>query len=301
MQCYWQKPSLSSARQAMVTCSEIFKTTATVQRGPRDATVLEKFRCEAALHGGCSKALISVYGNEEQKEKLTRHCLFDIMVDFINEENDHSYENFKNYSNNRVDKITISNETKSQASSKLWHCMRQGRITGSKIYEIAHCQTADGSLVEEILGGYKVQETEAMKRGKYLEKKVLTKLEERLGKKINEAGFYLINGISGASPDGIGDDFLVEIKCPVTEKTKKNYFNNKGVSNKCMAQIQMEMLAAEKRKCILCIADPEFEKNSRIETHIVNYDENYIQKIMDEAELFWKANIFPKIYKSALS
>lgn len=56
--------------------------------------------------------------------------------------------------------------TKEQADCPLWHELRYGRITASKIFEIAHCKTENGSLVEHIMGGYSFKETIAIKRGK---------------------------------------------------------------------------------------------------------------------------------------
>ncbi|XP_053622229.1 uncharacterized protein LOC128681925 [Plodia interpunctella] len=84
-----------------------------------------------------------------------------------------------------------------QADSKVWHCLRLGRVTGSRIYEAVHCQTENGALVQNILGGYKLPETKAMKRGRILEKQVLEELEKFYNLKINNSGFILINPIIG--------------------------------------------------------------------------------------------------------
>ncbi|KAI8432624.1 hypothetical protein MSG28_013610 [Choristoneura fumiferana] len=55
---------------------------------------------------------------------------------------------------------------KANTKSQLTRVTRQGRVTASKVYEVGHCSTPDGSLVEQILGGYKMYDTKAMKRGK---------------------------------------------------------------------------------------------------------------------------------------
>ncbi|KAB0804975.1 hypothetical protein PPYR_01945, partial [Photinus pyralis] len=74
-----------------------------------------------------------------------------------------------------------------------------GRITASKAYEAAHCKVLDGSLTENILGASKLRDTEAMKRGRYLESQILKEVE-----KINKCGLQLNAAfpIMGASPDG---------------------------------------------------------------------------------------------------
>lgn len=42
--------------------------------------------------------------------------------------------------------------SRTQTQSPLWHQLRFGRITASK-YQLAHCQTPDGTLGETIIGG----------------------------------------------------------------------------------------------------------------------------------------------------
>lgn len=85
----------------------------------------------------------------------------------------------------------VAQETKLQSESKLWMEMRYGRITASKIYEVAHCKTERGTLVEQIIGAAKIIETEAMQRGKELEKKVLNRLQQKLQVKLKESGLLL--------------------------------------------------------------------------------------------------------------
>lgn len=43
-------------------------------------------------------------------------------------------------------------------------------MTASKLYELAKCRTAEGVLVENIIGAYKVKNTRYIKRGRNLEK-----------------------------------------------------------------------------------------------------------------------------------
>lgn len=44
--------------------------------------------------------------------------------------------------------LKIEKLTRNQSDSPLWHEMRYGRITASKIYECSRCLTTEGSLVE---------------------------------------------------------------------------------------------------------------------------------------------------------
>ncbi|CAH0730981.1 unnamed protein product, partial [Brenthis ino] len=114
---------------------------------------------------------------------LNDFSVFNLMLLFVNQEVDHYYEKFNLYSQEIITSdviVKIAEETKEQANSKHWHSMRQGRVTGSRIYEYIHCKTQNGALVQSILGGYKVPETLAIRRGKLLEKEVLKELEKDL-------------------------------------------------------------------------------------------------------------------------
>lgn len=131
---------------------------------------------------------------ENQQPKLNDFSMFNLLLQFVHQVDDHCYDKFKSFSATAItlDVVkTIAEATKAQADSKLWHSMRQGRVTGSRIYEAIHCKTENGSLVQSILGGYKVPETNAIKRGKVLEKVVLKELEKEFGA-IQHTGLILI-------------------------------------------------------------------------------------------------------------
>ena len=72
--------------------------------------------------------------------------------------------------------------------------------------------------------------------------------------------------VFGASPDGISSTHVLEIKCPVSAKTKLNYINAKGeIVEKVKSQIQLQMAFSGRRMGILCVADPDFEKSINVE------------------------------------
>ncbi len=79
-----------------------------------------------------------------------------------------------------------------------------------------------------------------MERGKRLEGEVLKEVENKTKQKFKRSGLILHPSlpIFGASPDGINETSVVEIKCPYTAKSKKNYIKSSGaLSDKCLAQI----------------------------------------------------------------
>ncbi|KYN23114.1 hypothetical protein ALC57_04899 [Trachymyrmex cornetzi] len=71
--------------------------------------------------------------------------------------------------------------TRSQSDTCTWHELRYGRITASRIHEAVHCKTLDGWLVQQIIGASKIFESQAMERGKRLEKKVLLEVAKMTG------------------------------------------------------------------------------------------------------------------------
>lgn len=135
-------------------------------------------------------------------------------------------------------------KTTEQSASSLWFDLRFGRITASKIYDAAHCKKSDGSFVNQVLGVTKVPVTEAMLRGRKLEEEVLEGVEKKLNIKFKRVGLQLKPRypIFGASPDGITEDYVVEIKCPQSEKNISNYLTkNKQITAKYKAQVQLQM------------------------------------------------------------
>lgn len=174
--------------------------------------------------------------------------------------------------------------------------MRYARITASKLYAAAKCKTKEGSLVKQILGASKMYQNAPMKRGKKLEKEILKQLAAK-GFRIKKCGFNVISThpIFGASPDGIGEDYVVEIKCPISNTTFKDYICNGQITDKHKAQVMLQMMAVNKKKGLFCVADPKFEENKILNLIWVAYNENFLSSLMKEATTFWKINIFPLI------
>lgn len=138
--------------------------------------------------------------------------------------------------------------TRSQSKCPLWFELRYARVTASKIHETSRCKSEAGTLVEGIIGAHKVKPSAGILRGQNLEKKVLRVVEQKLDVKFKECGLILMadHPIFGASPDALGTDYVVEVKCPISKKTMKNYINNSEITKKYKAQVQLQMLASGK-------------------------------------------------------
>lgn len=68
----------------------------------------------------------------------------------------------------KIDIKTVSQDTIDQSESKMWFELRYGRITASKLHELARCGKDNGVLVEHILGAYSFKDTKAIIRGNYV-------------------------------------------------------------------------------------------------------------------------------------
>jgi len=83
----------------------------------------------------------------------------------------------------------VEKSTRGQNSSDLWHELRYGRITASKAYEVSRCQTVDGTLVSQIMGG-KVPDTAAMRHGRDTEDSVRQVVSEILNIRFQKCGLF---------------------------------------------------------------------------------------------------------------
>lgn len=164
----------------------------------------------------------------------------------------------------------------------------------------AKCKTAPGSLIESVTGGIKIKESNAMKRGKLLENKILQTVEKLTRINFKATGLLITPGhpLLGASPNGISEEYVLEIKCPSKEKTVCLYIKNGEIVNKYKAQIQLQMHLFGKQKGIFCVADPFFETNGKVTLWYVDYDQEFIENIIEAAEAFWKENVFPFLLNS---
>lgn len=295
--CYWKKPKLSEIGKNIKykKISDVIPSSSVAADVQNDnqQTFLDK-----VLKAGKSDTgshLIKFF-SQSRGQGLSMHhnaVLYD-----GDKQNVQAFLNYVSAKLTREACTAACSTTTDQSDNNNWHELRYGRITASIIYEAAHCDTPDGTLVEKILGAQNF-DTIAMKRGRLLEPQVLQKVAIRLNKKINKCGLLLSAKFPqfGASPDGICDDAVIEVKCPMSSKTAKNYYSEDKIKNKFKAQIQLQMLLHEKSKGYFCIADPQFEVNGNILILLENFDENFITAVVKEASVFWSKAIFPKLMR----
>ncbi|GBN54782.1 hypothetical protein AVEN_227399-1 [Araneus ventricosus] len=163
-----------------------------------------------------------------------------------------------------------------QADSPLWHELRYDRITASKVHAAIQCNTLEGCLAESIPGA-KFKVTKATKRGLLMEGKVIKNLQNQINKSLKPCGFLLSvqNHFFGASSDAISDDFIVEVKCPMSESKLTKYFKDGVPADKHLEQMQLQMLFSQKSKGLFFAAHPDFEKSVQTTEFWVDYDKDY--------------------------
>ncbi|XP_011701495.1 PREDICTED: uncharacterized protein LOC105458122 [Wasmannia auropunctata] len=304
VQCYWKKPVLAKVGTAkqFIEAKDLLKTSTSVEPGNISSDEHPSF-LQTILHIAKTKNLDSQLSRHHyvtSERHITLISLHFLMIDFVKERKSLADE-FMLFAQSRMSEAIceeVNRRTIDQSDNSLWYELRYGRITASKLYECAHCQTPDGTLVNGIIGASKLFYSAQMERGKRLENEVLHVLQNKTGLECYKCGLLLspMFPVLGASPDAIGDNFIVEIKCPSSDKTFKKFLPSEDtISQKCKAQMQLQMFMAKRKKGLFCVAHPDFESSKNITCLWMDFDEKYTASIIEEVILFWKNHIFPKL------
>lgn len=198
--------------------------------------------------------------------------------------------------------LKVANDlTVEQADTNIWHELRIGRITASRLHETTRCTMSNGSLVDKFLGkrsGWSF----AMMRGTVLEEFVFDEVKKEYPE-LQRAGLIMSHNVHpffAASPDGLHNDFVLEIKCPGTANTFAQYINVETLSRKYFAQIQLQMFITGKTKALLAVASLDFETTRRITKVWIPKDEEYMETMLEQAMFFYEKAIFPALKRKFL-
>ena len=108
------------------------------------------------------------------------------------------------------------------------------------------------------------------------------------GATVVETGFVLHPEIAGfgASPDGlIGNDGLIEIKCPNTA-THIETLLGEGVQNKYINQMHVQMLCTGRDWCDFVSFDPRLPVELQMFIKRVEFDKELAHQIVTEVQAF---------------
>jgi putative phage-type endonuclease len=172
-----------------------------------------------------------------------------------------------------------------EQGSELWFAIKNGKFSASDAQPIATAGKGLETLVfekaSEILSTHIFEPdkytNEDMERGHALEENARESYEINTGTPVTQVGFVEMNENVGCSPDGlVGDDGLIEIKCPKNEVFVRYMYDGK-IDPKYYAQMQMQMLVTERKWVDYVVYNPNFVQQVIVKR--VERDEVMIEKI----------------------
>jgi putative phage-type endonuclease len=180
-----------------------------------------------------------------------------------------------------------------------WHTARLGKVTASRVADvIAKTKTGYGAsrgslmadlIVERLTGQPASTFTNAfMEWGTEQEPHARAAYSAVTGELVEEIGFIDHPRIanSGASPDGlVGDDGLVEFKCPATS-TMLDTLLAQTVPTKYVPQMQWQMACTGRKWCDFVSFDPRLPEHLRMFVKRVERDDALIKTLEGEVTLF---------------
>ena len=186
-----------------------------------------------------------------------------------------------------------------------WFAVRKGRITGSVVGAILGLSPfmKPADVMRKMVRDYHDAESEftgnaATEYGTFHEKIAKMDFEMEHDKEVQEVGFYTFQDWLGASPDGlIGDDGLIEIKCPYGQRDKNPpVFKNIKQQMHYYAQIQVQLFVTQRTVCAFYQWSPH---GSTLEHIPLN--PKWLEKNLPMLKLFYEAFLeereFPRAQK----
>ncbi|KAJ3618935.1 hypothetical protein MTP99_005733 [Tenebrio molitor] len=175
--------------------------------------------------------------------------------------------------------IDVASLTTGQATNENWLVVRKNRLTASKFGLVLAAykrQRFPPSLYKSLMEGYDLDGIRAVQWGKENEETAINLFTAATNLEVQRTGLWLHEcGFLGASPDGLLEDAVIEVKCPykyrnvsMREKlrTDKSYIIYKDPTtdqthvNEKHAywhQIQRQMHITGRSKCYLVIWTPQ--------------------------------------------
>lgn len=185
--------------------------------------------------------------------------------------------------------MSIIHEQIEQGSAD-WHKLRLGKVTASRVKDVLKdgrfgnpSKTAESYMIElagEILTGQPKPffENDAMRWGTETEPQARSMFEIKNNFiDVKEVTFIEYSQFIGVSPDGlIGDDGMLEIKCPTTATQLKRALSSEYHKD-YKAQIQMQLWVADREWCEFVSFDPRLPESCGYLQERVYRDEDFIK------------------------
>ena len=176
----------------------------------------------------------------------------------------------------RCGKVTASNLHKVLAKTKTGYGADRGHYMTQLVLERITGNRADGYTSAAIQWGI---EQEQFARAAY---------EAYRGVLVEEVGFipHPTIAMAGASPDGLVEGGMVEIKCPESKTFLEVILSNNPVESKYFAQMQWQMRCADRPWCDYVVFDPRFPPKAQLFIARVNRDDRWIEEAETEVKKF---------------
>lgn len=187
-----------------------------------------------------------------------------------------------------------------EQGSTEWHTQRLGKVTASRIADVmATTKSGYGAgranymsdLLVERLNGLPTEgfSNNAMQWGIDQEPHARAEYEFVTLNDVQQACFidHPLISMTGASPDGlIGEDGLIEIKCPNT-KTHIEFLESGTIADKYMKQMHWQMICTGRDWCDFVSYDPRITiPEMRLKIQRVELDRTLSEQITSEVEKF---------------
>lgn len=180
-----------------------------------------------------------------------------------------------------------------------WHALRLGKVTASRVADVvARTKTGWGASRANYMAELIAQRltgdptigfiNAAMAWGTEKEPEARVAYECWTDTAVVEVGFVQHPKIeaSGASPDGfVGDDGLVEIKCPNTASHLDTLLGE-PVAGKYVTQIMWQLACTGRAWCDFVSYDPRMPESMRMFVHRVRRDTAHIAELEHEVKVF---------------
>jgi putative phage-type endonuclease len=195
--------------------------------------------------------------------------------------------------------FTTEDRVSVQQGTPEWHQLRLGKVTASRVADIlAKTKTGPSAsrnnyLIELALQRVTktIQESytnSAMEWGVQTEPHARVAYEVATGNFVDQVAFIDHPSIAGfgCSPDGlVGDDSLIEIKCP-NSPTHWEYFKSEEPPQKYVIQMQAQMAVTGRKWCDFVSFDPRMPERSQLLIVCVERDDEFIANMEEEIKKF---------------
>ena len=183
--------------------------------------------------------------------------------------------------------------------TEAWYAERLGKVTASSLHKVlSKTKTGYGAergnymtqIVLERLTGQKAESytNAAMQWGIDQEPAAKAAYEASRGVFVTEVGFipHPTIEMAGASPDGLVEDGMVEIKCPDSKTALECWLSKNPVEGKYYAQMQWQMRCADRPWCDYVVFDPRMPPKAQLFVIRVNRDDKFIEEAETEVLKF---------------